>query len=732
MVRFGDDGPPSDAERFIFSFGLASGSPAQTHFTSGPSEPLDGDAYRWRTATFPAPAQALTAEGAAFYLLLPGSDQPFARGTTAFLDETGSVQHGITDVPLFRWGHGQEETTQHWAMLEVEVGLEHDEESEQHPEPDTTASEAPVERGNDWEMTPEDRADSDDSFIDVKLPLPHHDNFAKGEGFDVYIDAARGLPDNVAVSKVSVKVLDDKKNVIGAETTEFCKPNSMATSPTFRALAEFRSENFDPTITLLFRVDAYDRFHHELKCVGYALLNPFCDPEKRDEQPQFKNQQHFQLNEGGHQIPLHKRPPSLVGLSHKSLLSKPKVSCATLLVRIHKGPKSEDGLTTLKREEIDPAEYARYGTMIAAGPYSSKCYDSTRSRPSAIEKRLYERRGQTRAKTLIRQYAQNELCSEALGARKADTFSQDEVNDWIKARVEGKPAGKAEDAMLDYTYMNPYQEDLGFKVVVDGLNNMPYPSGFSAKPTFYKVVFTLSPPGFYFNEGETRLANEAFFTLSYDLGSHRSSPRFTDIIHPFEHVEYRPEMLVVFEVRKVQYVMAQGNPRFLVDPPEKGYWSAMRVFKKDEKGVPLKYVDSGCTVLPLFAGRVPKDLLTAEDPWRWILDDVVRNRSFRQCSVVEKGAGISVRLVDAQVDAFHQPESKPINYQYLNYLLDIEELGLAFPPYMEYEKGDNAKKQVLAVVPASYRKTQEETNEFAKLVNRKFSEETGIDHYNLD
>lgn len=49
--------------------------------------------------------------------------------------------------------------------------------------------------------------DDSNAFLEVKKPPPRDVLFQEGDGFDVYVDAARFLPDNVTLSKVSVKLL---------------------------------------------------------------------------------------------------------------------------------------------------------------------------------------------------------------------------------------------------------------------------------------------------------------------------------------------------------------------------------------------------------------------------------------------------------------------------------------------------------------------------------------------
>ena len=46
------------------------------------------------------------------------------------------------------------------------------------------------------------------SNIQFTNPPPRDQLFEEGDGFDVYVDGARFLPDNITLSKVSVKLMN--------------------------------------------------------------------------------------------------------------------------------------------------------------------------------------------------------------------------------------------------------------------------------------------------------------------------------------------------------------------------------------------------------------------------------------------------------------------------------------------------------------------------------------------
>jgi hypothetical protein len=79
-------------------------------------------------------------------------------------------------------------------------------------------------------------------------------------------------------------------------------------------------------------------------------------------------------------------------LSASALDSKARVTCATMLVRIVKAPKSDDGLNILSRENFEEGEWEAKGLAVPAVEYSSGVYDTVRANPGGVEKTLYVRR----------------------------------------------------------------------------------------------------------------------------------------------------------------------------------------------------------------------------------------------------------------------------------------------------------------------------------------------------
>ncbi len=64
---------------------------------------------------------------------------------------------------------------------------------------------------------------------------PPNVQFVPGEGFDVYVDAARYLPTDIIATKISVKIMDHEYMQVGQVLDAVSRLDSTAKSPKFYA-----------------------------------------------------------------------------------------------------------------------------------------------------------------------------------------------------------------------------------------------------------------------------------------------------------------------------------------------------------------------------------------------------------------------------------------------------------------------------------------------------------------
>lgn len=228
--------------------------------------------------------------------------------------------------------------------------------------------------------------------------------FKMGDGFDLYIDSGRFFPDDVAIVKVSVKVMTDTFDLVEAEpegTEEeavveaYPELDEDVRSPNFNHRMEYRDDNFNPTSTVLIRVDGVNATNKVLQVVGYALLNVFVKAGTTD-QPVKSDEKDFKLNAGAFQVPIRQGVPDMsTRLTGKSLNHFKKLPCATLTIRLVPAKKDASGVRVLSHRNTPLAD-------IIEPPlgYDSGQYDSTRCQPSPHEKLLYSARQERRVMTM--------------------------------------------------------------------------------------------------------------------------------------------------------------------------------------------------------------------------------------------------------------------------------------------------------------------------------------------
>ncbi|GMF10672.1 unnamed protein product [Phytophthora lilii] len=187
---------------------------------------------------------------------------------------------------------------------------------------------------------PEDNDEADEPWIrvdntaELQRRLLAGNSFQPGDGFNVFVDGGRGFPDNATISKVTIAALHaDRTQVLAENGSAFPPATSSAFDPVFEAYVEYRQGTFNPTLTLVIRVDTVELVSKQPVILGYSVFPVFLDAETR-EQPNRPSIPQFILNEGGFQLPLHTQVQSTESLSAKSCDGFPRIPCATVLLRI--------------------------------------------------------------------------------------------------------------------------------------------------------------------------------------------------------------------------------------------------------------------------------------------------------------------------------------------------------------------------------------------------------------
>jgi hypothetical protein len=388
-------------------------------------------------------------------------------------------------------------------------------------------------------------------WIAAEMPHGARQFFSPSDGFDVYIDKAAFCPDNLSISKVVFKAMNSAYEVVGEPMEKSCCLDCSLLEPEFLAYAAFRPEtarvippsvnepsptaastgrsrapmsarsrgppsarlestvgappsaewDWDPTLTLLFRVDGLDAHTQELHAAGYAVLNVFTtdDPDESADGEQLPRgwkqpdrhtpRSRWRINTGAFQIPLFMGPPDRrnhpMSGSVLELSEVDRVPCASLLVRIVKAPKATDvpqelvppsvaRSSCLSREMVSPAAWLQCLLDVPPPQYDDGVYDSARCRPRDAEVDLYPRRADLDVPSLREALAfftaevADGRSLKRLGDIPPAGADDDQLVEWIDKKLDDLPK-----SMLDYRYISPYVQSSGLLVSIDGVNNAP-------------------------------------------------------------------------------------------------------------------------------------------------------------------------------------------------------------------------------------------------------------------
>ena len=255
---------------------------------------------------------------------------------------------------------------------------------------------------------------------------------------ELVLDGARFLPDNITVSKATIKVLSSGFEPLcggGVETpaslgSDILSPRynscvrlvppglsntrGMSTLLAKRGMARDGSAPdpsnlvltapLPPSATLLVRIDTLESHTNSLAAAGYAVLNLFCvEGGGTMDQPglvlgedglpkPFAPGRKLALNVGAFQLPLYQVPPSKSSpLNTMSLSKTPRVPCATVILRLRVVPRGGAGESPYSAPSLADAPPPAYNDHV---------YDSTRCRPLPAELLLYPKRADIAAPTI--------------------------------------------------------------------------------------------------------------------------------------------------------------------------------------------------------------------------------------------------------------------------------------------------------------------------------------------
>ncbi|XP_056018546.1 uncharacterized protein LOC125668024 isoform X3 [Ostrea edulis] len=479
-------------------------------------------------------------------------------------------------------------------------------------------------------LTPSDMSEDGEevlpeySWLPCERSKPCRDPFLSGDGFDVYVDGSRYLPDSVTFTKVAGRVLDRKYEVHGKDINATVKLDSDIYNPVYETKTEFRENNIPPSATILFKVYTVDNFYKQLTVVGYATLNVFVESGTERQPTIDKPGLQVSLNEGAHQLRLYSQGPNGVDPLTESIIRDAGiryVPCASLLVRLTRVAKGPSG-KALEQSKVPQADWLRLGLYQPRPKYTDRIYYSTKCMPSKGESKLFH--------SMMRRPAIKIRDAVAKIAQAKESFYRNDKNldEYIRNKLtkgDNKPLD------IDLTFICQYSAKQGIKVAVDGATNLPWTN-------FTHAHICLNPPGAFYMGAPHATYDKLVFTEFLDLKSTNTSPQWRDGFKHFSSRSYHRFLTVIVHLQEVQVTVAKENYKYgLLEQA----WTPLQAFTDN-------YCYTSTFQLPLFDGSPSPQMLKqlAREPCK---DWMERNIRSGTIHLIE-GASVYIRLADARRD----------------------------------------------------------------------------------
>ncbi|KAJ8376289.1 hypothetical protein SKAU_G00068690 [Synaphobranchus kaupii] len=472
------------------------------------------------------------------------------------------------------------------------------------------------------------------AYIFHQRETPPAHPFLSGDGFDLYVDGARFLPDCVTISRVTGRIFDRHYNQVGPDISTGIDLNSNIFEPVYDERVEIRCPNMPPSATLLLKVYTVDRFSLKMVLVGWTALGLFVESGSETQPSVDTGALQISLNEGAHQLRLyHSGPDPDKPLSTKALSSASRrVPCATVLVRVVRAPVDEEG-RALSHSQVPEPDWGKLGLLLPRPSYSEGGYYSSSARPTPGEASLQSAMSH-RSVVLVREIA-SIIAGTTWGA---EPKSDAEISDWIKQKLSRMMDSRPQPFNL--SLVSRYLSSAGLKVSVDRALNLPW-LGFTLG------LCTLSPPAAFYHGASWVKYDRPAILQQLDFNSSQSSPEWSDGFKPFPRRVHHQHLIAVIHLHEVSALTTQDptgsqSPRgqeTLTYSLGKESWAALPIFTRG-------YCHTTHYQLPLYHGSPSQAVLSAlaHGEYETVLEDL---RLKGQVQLL-KGASVFVRVADGR------------------------------------------------------------------------------------
>ncbi|XP_052257880.1 uncharacterized protein LOC127862678 isoform X7 [Dreissena polymorpha] len=462
------------------------------------------------------------------------------------------------------------------------------------------------------------------AWLPLERKTPPKDPFLLGDGFDVYIDGCRFLPDSSTFTKVAGRILDRRYELYGKDINTGEKLDSDVYNPVYEEKIEFRETNIPPTATLLLKVYTIDNFYKSLTVVGYATLNVFVETGT-ERQPNVDKPMQVSLNEGAHQLRLYSQGPNGVDpLSEHCLRDSGVriVPCASLLVRLVKVTRGAGG-KALESSKVPQSDWLRMGLMQPRPKYSDRVYYSSRCTPTRGETRLFHSM-MRRTKRTVR-----EVITLVAPAKESYLRSDKTMEEFMKTQLTKTPDIKPLDQ--DLNFVCQYSPKHGIKVAIDSAVNLPWTN-------FTHAHMCFNPPAAFYLGAPHATYDKLMFTEILDTRSTNTSPAWKDGFKHFPRRSFHRFLTLIIHIQEISVNVSKENYKYgLLEQA----WTAVQIFTD-------KYCTTQAFQLPLFAGSPSQTILKqlAREPCKEWMERMIRNNGIH----LLEGSSVFVRIADARRD----------------------------------------------------------------------------------
>ncbi|XP_065901586.1 uncharacterized protein [Dysidea avara] len=507
------------------------------------------------------------------------------------------------------------------------------------------------------------------AWVDVRRTAAPSQQFLPGDGFFLYVDGARYLPDSVTVSRVVGRLLNYAGIKVGQDITSVMHPDSNKYCPNYSLRQLFYEDNFPPTATAILKIYTLDKDDPEkLMIVGYTVLNIFVESGSITQPIKDDVASTLSLNEGCFQLRIyHGSPNPELDYNVHMFDNHRSIPCASLLVRLERVPA----------EKIHSAKNASADFVVPN--YNTGVYTSESCTPTISERLLFDYVARHRKVITIR-----EAAVELFGAADVQLYGNDKN---FCAVLKGKLTRQVAQTPTDLGCLPiaPYDITHGFMVSVEHADNLTWKK-------FAHVIFFCSPPAFYL---EKQLKDFIFHTSKIGLNSQQRSPSWSDGFVHIEHRVYHSYMVMIFIVQSIN--MASQGKKFTLGSK---MWTPLQVFSDG-------FVHTDKFQLPLYHGIPNKrmiELLSSHD-----CHEVMREARSSHSVKLTDGATLTVKISDSRrCDELKEPF--PVNPVYMPIKSKTKHKGVARP-----------LRELLPSVNTEERKFQEDMLESFKEQILKFS-----------